>query len=125
MVHSCELLPQAAAKDVWCLHQCRYGENLVGSTALRSDWNVMVLKEIMAPAFAKLVAALAAGYASAAPCSDYFQLWPETIPSAPFSFLIESLYRLLAHEHVVFTAGKHGKWLVPTEAFYMDDASSR
>ncbi|KAK9856110.1 hypothetical protein WJX84_004825 [Apatococcus fuscideae] len=102
-----------------------YGENLVGSTRMRSDWNLMVLKEIMAPAFVSLISALAGFHGAEPPTRDYFQLWPTNVPTPPFSFMIECFYKLIADQPVIFTAAGGGRWLSPSEAFYSDIICSR
>ena len=85
----------------------------------------MVLKEIMAPAFVQLLAALAASHGPSPPGRDYFLLWPTTVPSPPFSLLVESFYKLAADQLVMYTAAGEGRWLRPVEAYYQDEACMR
>ena len=92
---------------------------------MRSDWNLMVLREIMAPAFVSLITALAGSRSTEPPSRDYFQLWPTTVPSPPFSFMIESFYKLIANQPVLFTAAGGGRWHRPTDVYYSDIVCSR
>lgn len=85
----------------------------------------MVLKEIMAPAFAIMITSLAISHGSEPPSRDYFRLWPTTVPSPPFSFMIECFYKLIVDQPVMYTAAGGGRWLNPNEAYYSDITCSR
>jgi sacsin len=75
-------------RDIW------FGGDMSGGGAARSEWNVALLEDAVAPAYAALLAAAATALG---PSPSFYALFPTTsaLP-APFSLVLPPLYAALA-----------------------------
>jgi sacsin len=68
----------ANRRDVW------FGRDMTGDGALRSDWNVALLRDVVAPAYTRMLKQAADGVGWH---EQYFPLWPAEIVADTWSFV--------------------------------------
>ena len=100
-------------RDIW------YGSDMAGDGKLRSDWNVALLSDVVAPAYAQLLqdAAKELGWGEA-----YSQLWPRSMGREPWAGVVRHLYQLIFDIAVLQTALGGGQWISPDVAVLSDDS---
>ena len=100
-------------RDIW------YGSDMAGDGKTRSDWNVALLCDVVAPAYVQLLldAASELGW-----CGQYFQLWPRATGREPWAGVVRALYQLLFDAAVLRTELGGGKWIPPDVAVLSDDS---
>ncbi|KAK9808692.1 hypothetical protein WJX72_002029 [[Myrmecia] bisecta] len=105
-------------RDIW------YGSDMAGAGQLRSDWNVCLLNEVVAPTYAKLLTAAAQ---KLGPCPAFFRLWPADVGGLrePWRGAARRVLEEVAALPVVFTAADGGQWLRPAKAVYTEAATVR
>jgi hypothetical protein len=99
-------------RDIW------YGTDMDGAGRVRSDWNVAILKDAIAPSYIRL---LLLASQRLGPAPDFFNLWPQTIPSAPWNNVTETLFQNISSQplfHVDFSAPNATKWLKLSEVIF-------
>lgn len=69
-------------RDVWC------DTSGVGSGRVRADWNVALLRSVVAPCYACL---LQKAQEVAGSADDYYALWPQASPQQPWNQLVDEL----------------------------------
>ena len=94
---------------------------MTGTGELRSQWNLCLLKEVLAPAYA---AALAAAAEQLGASTAYWALWPQAEAAQPWRSLVLSLFSHLKGQLVVPVAIS-GAWVTPQQAVYLDDAMEK
>eukprot|EP00198_Chlamydomonas_reinhardtii_P000860 XP_001690195.1 predicted protein [Chlamydomonas reinhardtii] len=98
-----------------------YGGDMSGAGAARSSWNVSLLTDALAPAYARLLAAVAAQ--AGGPSPQLYRLLPPLDASEPWSHLVSALYRYqLAELPIVWTRAGGGRWISPRTALFSDAA---
>lgn len=102
-------------RDIW------FGDDMTGTGKLRSEWNLCLLREVLAPAYA---AALAAAAEQLGACTAYWALWPQAEAAQPWRSLVLSLFSHLKGQPVVPVAAS-GAWVAPQQAVYLDDAMEK
>ena len=101
-------------RDIW------YGDDLVGVGKMRSDWNVALLQDVVAPSYVKLLHAVQADLEGRS--EQYYQLWPQQRPAEPWGLLVDKLYASLLDQPVLWTDASGGRWVSPTEAVFAEPA---
>ncbi|KAJ7566796.1 hypothetical protein O6H91_02G118900 [Diphasiastrum complanatum] len=100
-------------RDIW------YGDDMAGGGRLRSSWNISLLEEVAAPAYARLLAEAAC---ELGPSVAYYSLWPtETLRQPWDSLLCQVYYSVVSLQlPVLYTAAGGGRWVTPKQAIFPD-----
>jgi sacsin len=101
-------------RDIW------FGDDMSGAGKMRSDWNECLLTDVAGPAYARLLAEVAAtpGQSEAAA----YALWPAVMPREPWGGCVRATYRALPPLRVLRTAARGGAWVTPCDAVLPDAA---
>ncbi|KAM0910828.1 hypothetical protein ACQ4PT_013891 [Festuca glaucescens] len=103
-------------RDIW------YGADMDRGGKLRSDWNRLLLEDVLAPLFRELLLALRT-------LSDstilYYSLWPTGVYEEPWSILVEQIYKVIYNSPVLHSEIKGGTWISPAEALLHDEGFLR
>lgn len=105
-------------RDIW------RGEDMVGDGRMRAEWNMALLKDAIAPLYARLLSEAAA---SLGPCPDFYDLWPQAEPQESWGVMVQALYRRLAKASVAwveFRQGPGAGWFAPRHVFLVNPDSS-
>lgn len=92
------------------------------SGKIRSIWNRLLLEEVVAPAFAKLLVGV---QGLLGPSNSYYSLWPSGTFEEPWNILVEHIYRNIGNASVLYSDVEGGKWVSPVEAFLCDEEFTR
>jgi sacsin len=98
-----------------------YGEDMDRSGKVRSAWNRLLLEDVVAPSFARLLLCLREVLDSR---DSYFSLWPSGSFEAPWSILVEQIYKNICNAPVLFSDLDGGKWVSPADAYLHDEEFS-
>lgn len=99
-----------------------YGEDMDRSGKVRSAWNRLLLEDVVAPSFARLLLCLREVLD---PRDSYFSLWPSGSFEAPWNILVEQIYKNVCNAPVLFSDLDGGKWVSPADAYLHDEEFSR
>lgn len=91
------------------------------SGKIRSLWNRLLLEDVVAPIFDKLLLCARELLGSR---KDYYSLWPIGSFEKPWSLLVEHIYISIWDSPVLYSDVEGGKWLLPKEAFLHDVGTS-
>ncbi|KAF9624036.1 hypothetical protein IFM89_007734 [Coptis chinensis] len=95
-----------------------YGADMDRGGKLRSDWNRLLLVDVVAPLFVKLLLGLRS---LVNPSGLYYSLWPTGSFEEPWNLLVEQIYKSIGNTPVLYSDIDGGKWVSPTEAFFHDE----
>ncbi|KAH9323717.1 hypothetical protein KI387_018356, partial [Taxus chinensis] len=103
-------------RDIW------YGSDMDRGGKLRSDWNVCLLEEVVAPAFSELLmkASKLLGLSE-----QYYSLWPCGSFEEPWETLVKQIYRNIEDFPSMYSNVEGGKWIPPADAFLHDEEFSK
>ncbi|KAK9804560.1 hypothetical protein WJX73_010609 [Symbiochloris irregularis] len=101
-------------RDVW------YAPDLIESSKLRSDWNISLLEDVVAPCYCQL---LVNASQLLGPSAAFHALWPSSSQTMPWACITSNVYQALRDCPVVWTSALGGRWLRPSEAIYADQSS--
>src|SRR6185312_13369002 len=73
-------------RDIW------YGADMDRGGKLRSDWNRLLLEDVVAPLFRELLLELRM---LLDPTISYYSLWPTGLFEEPWSILVEQIYKVI------------------------------
>lgn len=101
-----------------------YGDDMDRSGRIRSVWNKLLLEDVVAPSFAKLLIGV---QPLLGPTTHYYSLWPIGSFEDPWNSLVEHIYRGISGSPVLYSDIEDGKWISPGEAFLhnMDISGSK
>lgn len=99
-----------------------YGADMDRSGRIRSMWNKLLLEDIVAPAFARLLLGV---QELLGPTDAYYSLWPSGSFEKPWDILVEHIYKNIFHSHVLYSNIGGGKWISPSEAFHHDEGFAK
>ncbi|KAK6149340.1 hypothetical protein DH2020_016865 [Rehmannia glutinosa] len=91
-----------------------YGDDMDRSGKVRSIWNRLLLEDVVAPSFAKLLLGIRQLLCST---KNYYSLWPIGSFEEPWNLLVEHIYRSIWDSPVLYSDVEGGKWISPEEAF--------
>ncbi|KAK4397028.1 Sacsin [Sesamum angolense] len=94
-----------------------YGDDMDRSGKIRSIWNRLLLEDVVAPSFAKLLLGMRQFLGST---KTYYSLWPIGSFEEPWSLLVEHIYRIIWGSPVLYSDVEGGKWVSPEEAYLHD-----
>ncbi|XP_057820319.2 uncharacterized protein LOC131033191 isoform X2 [Cryptomeria japonica] len=103
-------------RDIW------YGSDMDRGGKLRSDWNVCLLEEVVAPAFSEL---LIKASKLLGPSERYYSLWPCGPFEEPWETLVKQIYRNIQELPSLYSNVEGGKWILPAAAFLHDEVFSK
>ncbi|KAF8378912.1 hypothetical protein HHK36_030261 [Tetracentron sinense] len=95
-----------------------YGADMDRGGKLRSDWNRLLLEDIVAPAFTRLLLGV---QGLLGPTKSYYSLWPSGSFEEPWNILVEHIYMNIGNTPVLYSDLDGGKWVTPAEAFLHDE----
>ncbi|XP_059447074.1 uncharacterized protein LOC132178626 isoform X3 [Corylus avellana] len=100
-------------RDIW------FGNDMAGGGKKRSDWNIYILEDVVAPAYGHLLEKVAL---EVGPCDLFFSLWPTTTGLEPWASMIRNLYIFVADFglRVLFTKARGGQWISTKQAVFPD-----
>ncbi|XP_073158695.1 uncharacterized protein [Henckelia pumila] len=98
-----------------------YGDDMDRSGKIRSVWNRLLLEDVVAPCFNKLLLGV---QQLLGPTKNYYSLWPIGLFEEPWNLLVEHLYRSIRESPVLYSKVDGGKWISPEEAFLHDSETS-
>ncbi|XP_010245479.1 PREDICTED: sacsin [Nelumbo nucifera] len=99
-----------------------YGDDMDRGGKLRSDWNMLLLEDVVSPAFTRLLLGVRS---LLGPEKLYYNLWPSGSFEEPWNFLVECIYRNVGNSPVLYSDVGGGKWVSPAEAFIHDELFTR
>lgn len=100
-------------RDIW------FGSDMTGGGRKRSDWNIYLLENVVAPAYGRLLEKVAL---EIGPCYLFFSLWPKTLGLEPWASVIRKLYQFVAEFNlrVLYTEARGGQWISTKHAIFPD-----
>ncbi|KAI4356900.1 hypothetical protein L6164_000883 [Bauhinia variegata] len=100
-------------RDIW------FGSDMTGGGRKRSEWNIYLLEDVVAPAYGHLLEKVAP---EVGPCDLFFSFWPTTIGLEPWASVVRKLYRFVAESglHVLYTEARGGQWVSTKHAIFPD-----
>lgn len=100
-------------RDIW------FGSDMTGGGRKRSDWNIYLLENVIAPAYGHLLEKVAL---EIGPCNLFFSFWPATAGLEPWASVVRRLYRFVAESglRVLFTEARGGQWISTKHAIFPD-----
>ena len=100
----------ANRRDIW------HGDDMVGVGQLRSEWNIALLQDVLAPCYAQLL--LYARSLLHGPA--FYALWPSSKPAEPWGSLVAAMYRLVLDQPLLRCEADGGSWLSARSAIFAD-----
>ncbi|KAL6965910.1 hypothetical protein U1Q18_049781 [Sarracenia purpurea var. burkii] len=100
-------------RDIW------FGNDMAGGGKKRSDWNIYLLEDVLAPAYGHLLEKVAS---EIGPCNLFFSLWPTTVGLEPWASMVRKLYLFVADSglRVLYTKARGGQWISTKQAIFPD-----
>lgn len=100
-------------RDIW------FGSDMTGGGRKRSDWNIYLLENVVAPAYGRLLEKIAL---EIGPCNLFFSLWPTTLGLEPWASVVRKLYLFVAEFNlrVLYTEARGGQWISTKHAIFPD-----
>lgn len=100
-------------RDIW------FGNDMAGGGKKRSDWNIYLLEDVLAPAYGHLLEKVAS---EIGPCNLFFSLWPTTVGLEPWVSMVRKLYLFIADFglRVLYTKARGGQWISTKQAIFPD-----
>ncbi|CAI8605288.1 unnamed protein product [Vicia faba] len=100
-------------RDIW------FGSDMTGDGRKRSDWNIYLLENVVAPAYGRLLEKVAL---EIGPCNLFFSLWPTTISLEPWASVVRKLYQFVAEFdlRLLYTEARGGQWISTKYAIFPD-----
>lgn len=100
-------------RDIW------FGSDMAGDGRKRSDWNMYLLENVVAPAYGRLLEKVAL---EIGPCNLFFSLWPTTLGLEPWASVVRKLYQFVAEFdlRLLYTEARGGQWISTKYAIFPD-----
>ncbi|XP_020205115.1 sacsin isoform X1 [Cajanus cajan] len=100
-------------RDIW------FGSDMAGGGRKRSEWNIYLLENVVAPAYGRLLEKIAS---EIGPCNLFFSLWPTTLGLEPWASAVRKLYQFVAEFNlrVLYTDARGGQWISTKHAIFPD-----
>ncbi|CAM9133150.1 unnamed protein product, partial [Laminaria digitata] len=102
-------------RDIW------FGEDMAGEGKRRSEWNTLLLRDVIAPIYASLVLR-ARDVMNAGP--QHRALLPAAETPKPWETVVAATYANLKNVPVLYSrsgAGEMGRWITPGQAVVVDE----
>ncbi|KAL7096896.1 hypothetical protein ACP275_10G109500 [Erythranthe tilingii] len=100
-------------RDIW------FGDDMAGDGKMRSDWNMYLLEDVVAPAYARLIETVAREFG---PSDLFFSFWPITGGFEPWTSLVRKLYQFISENGlpVLYAKARGGQWISTKQAIFPD-----
>lgn len=100
-------------RDIW------FGADMAGGGRKRSEWNIYLLENVVAPAYGRLLEKVAL---EIGPCDLFFSFWPKIIEVEPWASVVRRLYQFIAESdiRVLYTEARGGQWISTKHAIFPD-----
>ncbi|GMF19999.1 unnamed protein product [Phytophthora lilii] len=95
-------------RDIW------FGEGLSGDGLLRAQWNIALLRDVIAPCYARAILHLAKSETLTP--ERHVLLLPQALPPAPWDSLTYSFFSLIRSTPCLYSDVGGGRWVSPTES---------
>ncbi|CAI5714235.1 unnamed protein product [Hyaloperonospora brassicae] len=103
-------------RDIW------FGEGLSGEGLLRARWNIALLRDVIAPCYARAILHLASTQLMNP--DQHVQLLPQTFPPAPWDTLASAFLSLIRDKPCLYSDVESGRWVSPAESMVFSSANS-
>ncbi|XWS54336.1 hypothetical protein CRYUN_Cryun10bG0081200 [Craigia yunnanensis] len=102
-------------RDIW------FGNDMAGGGKKRSDWNIYLLEDVVAPAYGHLLEKIAS---LIGPSELFFSFWPTTTGLEPWASVVRKLYVFIAEFglRILYTKARGGQWISTKQAIFPDFA---
>lgn len=100
-------------RDIW------FGNDMAGGGKKRSDWNIYLLEDVVAPAYGHMLEKIAL---EIGPGDLFFSFWPKTTGLEPWASVVRKLYTFIADFGlcVLYTKARGGQWISTKQAIFPD-----
>ncbi|KAL4347431.1 hypothetical protein GQ457_17G023690 [Hibiscus cannabinus] len=100
-------------RDIW------FGNDMAGGGKKRSDWNIYLLEDVVAPAYGHLLEKIGS---LIGPCELFFSFWPTTMGVEPWASVVRKLYIFIAEFglRILYTKARGGQWISTKQAIFPD-----
>ena len=100
-------------RDIW------YGDDMAGGGKLRAEWNISLLVNVIAPAYAHFLNAIAL---EIGPCDGFFSFWPTIVGVEPWNSLVTAVYKSILDLglSVLYTRARGGMWVSSRQGIFPD-----
>ena len=106
-------------RDIW------FGDDMAGDGRLRAEWNDALLADVVAPSYARLLAALAARLGPTPPSAvlrEYYARFIVATPPLPWNAVSSALWHHVESRAVLHTARGGGGWAAPAGSIVCAEA---
>jgi sacsin len=104
-------------RDIWL------GDDMAGEGAVRHEWNVALLRDVVAPTYARLLLRVIAE--CHADRDFVYSLWPQSLPPPPWEALARTFYSIVPKYPLVYSDVGGGKWIAPRTAAFVSTEEIR
>lgn len=100
-------------RDIW------FGNDMAGGGKIRSEWNICLLEDAIAPAYGRLLACIAE---ETGPSDMFFSFWPTATGLEPWASMVRKFYLSIANLGlpVLYTKARGGQWISTRQAIFPD-----
>ncbi|XVF66987.1 hypothetical protein PTKIN_Ptkin10aG0083900 [Pterospermum kingtungense] len=100
-------------RDIW------FGNDMAGGGKKRSDWNIYLLEDVVAPAYGHLLEKIAS---LIGPSDLFYSFWPTTTGLEPWASVVRKLYVFIAVFSlcILYTKARGGQWISTKQAIFPD-----
>ncbi|WOK94827.1 sacsin [Canna indica] len=100
-------------RDIW------FGNDMAGGGKARSEWNICLLEDVIAPTISRLLDVLAQ---EIGPCDLFFSHWPTAVGVEPWASMVRKVYACIADLGipVLYTKARGGQWISTKQAIFPD-----
>ncbi|KAE9615782.1 putative transcription factor C2H2 family [Lupinus albus] len=95
-----------------------YGDDMDRSGKVRSNWNRLLLEDVVAPAFMHMLLGVKD---LLGPTGIYYSLWPVGSFEEPWDILVQQIYKNIGNAAVLHSDLNGGRWVSPSQAFLHDE----
>ncbi|KAG3135578.1 hypothetical protein PI126_g18191 [Phytophthora idaei] len=103
-------------RDIW------FGEGLSGDGLLRAQWNIALLRDVIAPCYTRAILHLANNHVMEP--DQHVQLLPQALPPAPWDSLTYAFFSLISNKPCLYSEVGGGRWVTPTESMVIRSSYS-
>lgn len=103
-------------RDIWS------GDDTTGEAKLRSDWNLAIMTDVLAPLYADLIVYLSKNQSnvSLSSCLQLLSLLPCPLPNTHWRVTASALFPLIRSEKLLYSCLNNGTTLSPQKCFIME-----
>ncbi|OIT25617.1 hypothetical protein A4A49_32452 [Nicotiana attenuata] len=100
-------------RDIW------FGNDMAGGGKKRSEWNMYLLEDVIAPAYGYMLEKVAS---EIGPCDSFFSFWPTKMGYEPWASVVRKLYNFISGSglRVLYTKARGGQWITTKQAIFPD-----